>query len=44
MVYFCDACRRVYDVNLTGITCIYCGAHRRHPYEPQQEEEATPPE
>lgn len=42
MVFQCDACHRIYEVNLTGVTCICCGAHRCHPYEPKQKEESAP--
>lgn len=33
MVYVCDACRRVYELNRIDVACIYCGACCCHPYE-----------
>lgn len=44
MIFQCDACQRIYEVNLTGVTCMFCGAHRCHPYMPQHEQEPAPEE
>jgi len=41
MIYQCDACNRVYEVNRTDVICMYCGACGCHPYEPEQDEEKT---
>ena len=39
MIYRCDACQRVYEVNRTLVECMYCGACRCRPHQPQEEEE-----
>jgi len=39
MIYECNACKRVYEINRTDVTCIYCGASSCHPYEAKEKEE-----
>lgn len=38
MVYQCDACKRVYELDRTDVRCVYCGECRCHPVEPSREE------
>lgn len=37
MIFYCDVCRQVYEINRTDVSCIYCGACACHPYEPPAE-------
>ncbi len=40
MVFQCDACKRVYELDRTDVRCVYCGECRCHPVEqPVKEEE-----
>lgn len=34
MIYLCDTCQKVYELNRIDVSCIYCGAYACHPYEP----------
>ena len=33
MVYFCDACEKIYEINRNDLRCIYCGSCTCRPYE-----------
>lgn len=33
MVFKCDACKRVYELDRRDVRCVYCGACRCHPLE-----------
>ena len=43
MIYQCDACQRIYEINRTDVLCMYCGACRCHPYIPREEKEEESP-
>ena len=38
MVFQCDACKRVYELDRTDVRCVYCGEYRCHPVDPPQEQ------
>lgn len=37
MVFQCDACKRVYELDRNDVRCVYCGEYRCHPVEPGRE-------
>ena len=39
MIYFCDACGQVYELNRVDVSCIYCGSCSCHPYETKEQNE-----
>lgn len=40
MIFYCDACHQVYELNRTDVSCIYCGACCCHPFEQEPKNEA----
>ena len=38
MVFQCDACKRVYELDRNDLRCIYCGECRCHPVEAKRKE------
>lgn len=38
MIFYCDACHQTYELNRTGVSCIYCGACACRSCEPPAEE------
>lgn len=39
MVYFCDSCKQVYELNRNDVRCIYCGSYACSPYQPPKEDQ-----
>lgn len=41
MVFQCDACKQVYELNRRDVRCIYCGEYRCRPVEKPSEQSET---